>query len=52
MLPMICIILDGKIIYQSYFEDDVSKRMFGYNEHLVNIPNVIQKGEIWIELYA
>ncbi len=47
---MICIILDGKIIYQSYFEDDVSKRMFGYNEHLVNIPNVIQKGEIWIEL--
>ncbi len=47
---MICVILDGKIIYQSYFEDDISKRMFGYDEHLVNIPNVIQEGEIWIEL--
>lgn len=48
---MIHIILDGEMIYQYGGEDhNVLRKKRQDQEHLVNIPTVFHKGELWIEL--
>ncbi len=41
------VILDGEIIYQYGFEGE---EISGNNENFINIPNIIQEGELWIEM--
>lgn len=46
------VVLDGDVIYQYGFEEQVSGQSPGDNEHFVNLPNVFEEGELWIELMS
>lgn len=47
-------VLDGRVIYEHGFEEAVSGKLLENKESLlenfVDIPNVVQNGELWIEL--
>lgn len=46
------VVLDGDVIYQYGFEEQVSGQSPEDNEHFVNLPNVFEEGELWIELMS
>ena len=45
---MVRVILDGQEIYKYDFEGNVFERSMKSSNHFVDIPNVIQDGELWI----
>lgn len=45
----VCIFLDGKLLYQYGFEPDGTlKEIIGESEHVINIPNQFENGELCI----
>ena len=45
----VCVFLDGKLLYQYGFEPDgTPKKINGEKEHIINIPNQFENGELWI----
>ncbi|NDO45375.1 response regulator [Clostridium sp. MD294] len=45
----VCVFLDGKLLYKYGFEPDgTPKEITGESEHIVNIPNQFENGELWI----
>ncbi len=50
----VCVVLDGKVIYQYMPEQNEPKSVklenLEKNENIVNIPNEVQDGELWVEL--
>ncbi len=45
---MVRVILDGQEIYKYDFEGNVFEKSMKSSNHFVDIPNVIQDGELWI----
>ena len=44
-------VLDGEVIYQyGTLDDEVHEKWSRTKENFVNIPDIYQNGEIWIEL--
>lgn len=44
------VILDGALLYQNEFEEITSEKLHENNERFVKLPNILQEGELWIEL--
>ena len=45
----VCVFLDGKLLYQYGFEPDgTPKEIAGESEHIVNLPNQFENGDLWI----
>lgn len=48
---IVCVVLDGEVIYQyGTLDDEVHEKWSRTKENFVNIPDIYQNGEIWIEL--
>ncbi len=47
---MVRVVIDGEVIYQYGVEEYTSGKLPEDNDNFVNLPNVFEGGELWIEL--